>query len=403
MGVARLQARVDELEAMPSSGGEKPAKAGGGGDPSLPAWLQSSPKNAGLSSTLPSRRSAFEAADEAAELRKQLQEEQRKSKRLEGDVQRLSQRLNERELGSGSKGSMPHFEHSEVEFGDIIGQGGFSVVHKATWHSTPVAVKKLFDPNISEELIAEFDNEVKKLEQLRHPNVLMLLAVHRKPPALSMIMELVDGGDLYHLLHCPGRFNPPREAAQYGELIEVLESTAMAIAFLHARGIVHRDIKPLNVLLAQTLEVKLCDFGLARMKSELMTGTMQFAGTPQYMAPEVFRNQKYTELVDVFAFGTMFWEAMAVDIPFANLDPPEIKEKVFEGQMPKIPATTPPEVQSIIRSCWTLDRNLRPPMAEIFGRICALNKGGAAGTAAPRPRRPRSAAHLGAGSGADFA
>merc|ERR1740129_2411065 len=115
--------------------------------------------------------------------------------------------------------------------------------------------------------------------------------------------------------------------------MEVTESSGTAIAFCHARGIAHRDVKSQNVLLSPTLEVKLCDFGLARMKSELMTGAMQFAGTPNYMAPEIFRNQKYTETVDVFAFGTMFWEAAALDIPWANMDAPDIRERVLKGRM----------------------------------------------------------------------
>merc|ERR1712187_788536 len=97
-----------------------------------------------------------------------------------------------------------------------------------------------------------------------------------------------------------------------------------------------------------------CDFGLARMRSELMTGVMQFAGTPNYMAPEIFRNQKYTETVDVFAYGTMLWEAMVVDIPFANLDPSDIRERVLQGQMLAIPASVPNAVRDVIQTCWIL-------------------------------------------------
>merc|ERR1711976_178246 len=109
-----------------------------------------------------------------------------------------------------------------------------------------------------------------------------------------------------------------------------------------------------------TLEVKVCDFGLARMRSELMTGTLQFAGTPSYMAPEVFRHQKYTDRVDVFAFGTLMWEAMAVDLPFANLDPPEIRDRVVKGNMLQIPSAAPVCIRDLIQACWTLDQGSRP-------------------------------------------
>merc|ERR1719277_1488596 len=113
-----------------------------------------------------------------------------------------------------------------------------------------------------------------------------------------MIMELVEGGSFYQLLHTPSKFNSAGPV-QIGcplidtrKTLEILETTGTAMAFLHGRGIAHRDIKSQNVLLTPNLEVKLCDFGLARMRSELMTGAMQFAGTPNYMAPEIFRNEK---------------------------------------------------------------------------------------------------------------
>merc|ERR1719203_1472290 len=120
-----------------------------------------------------------------------------------------------------------------------------------------------------------------------------------------------------------------------------MDSAGSAIAFIHARGMAHRDVKSHNVLLSPTLEVKLCDFGLARMRSELMTGAMQFAGTPNYMAPEIFRNQKYTENVDVFAFGTMLWEAVALDIPWCNFDGADIRERVLKGKMLDLPKGLP--------------------------------------------------------------
>jgi len=176
-----------------------------------------------------------------------------------------------------------------------------------------------------------------------------------------------------------------------------LEIVGSAIAFLHARGIAHRDIKSQNVLLSPTLDVKLCDFGLARMRSELMTGAMQFAGTPNYMAPEIFRNQKYTENVDVFAFGTLLWEVAAGDIPWANMDAPDIRDRVVAGKMLEIPRSAPHELQQLIRDAWTLDRNLRPSMAHVLAelRACPRDSSGNG-----RPRRPRTAAGVRGSSGA---
>jgi serine/threonine protein kinase len=334
--------------------------------------------------------------NEAGELRNQLREEQRKTKRLEKDVQRLEDRNRERNLQKGAVGSAAHFEWNEVEFGPLMNQGGFSVVHTGTWHSTKVAIKKIFDPNITAELLAEFDNEIAKLEQIRHPNIIQLLAVHRKPPALSLITELVEGGSFFQLLHARHQFTSasgPISEVQFSDAMQIMESTAVALTFLHARGMIHRDVKSHNILLSPHLEVKLCDFGLARMRSELMTGAMQFAGTPCYMAPEIFRQQRYCDKVDVFAFGTTLWEAMAQDLPFANLEAPEIKEKVLMGQMLQFPGSTPRKVQALTQACWILDQDTRPMMKEVLIQIrdCGKDPDSMSGAAAKMARRPRTA------------
>ncbi|CAK9102598.1 unnamed protein product [Durusdinium trenchii] len=373
--VQQLRARVAELERAAVSTDGSALRATEGAASGKPSWLSD---RGSLAATLPSRRGlgALNQEDEAGDLRNQLKEEQRRSKRLEQQVQRLTDRLSEQSMTGSSKGSLPHFEMAEVQLGEILNQGGFSVVHKGSWHGTKVAVKKLFDPNISHELLAEFDNEVQKLEMLRHPNILMPLALHRKPPALCLIMELVDGGSYFQLLHAPHQFASASGPLSLGfqEHLNILDPSATALAFLHARGIAHRDIKSHNVLLSPHLEVKLCDFGLSRLKSELMTGALQFAGTPSYMAPEVFRNAKYTESVDVFAFGTLLWEAMSHDIPFANLDPADIRDRVIEGQMLEMPSTCPREMQQLIRSCWTLDYKVRVAMPEVLKQLRAMKE-----------------------------
>eukprot|EP00438_Fugacium_kawagutii_P036096 Skav218077 [mRNA] locus=scaffold1832:171751:178187:- [translate_table: standard] len=109
----------------------------------------------------------------------------RKVKRLQQEIQRLSQRLAESEMYSAHDDGLPKFSLEEVEVGSMIAQGGFASVHYATWQCTPCALKKIFDPVLTEELKGEFENEVRMLRKLRHPNVVTLMAVCRMPPALS--------------------------------------------------------------------------------------------------------------------------------------------------------------------------------------------------------------------------
>merc|ERR1719456_760454 len=97
--------------------------------------------------------------------------------------------------------------------------------------------------------------------------------------------------------------------------------------------VVHRDVKSHNVLLSEEGGpcAKLCDFGLARLQSELCTGTMQWAGTATYMAPELFAKRRYSEAVDTFAFGVLTWEAAAGEIPHANLEAEDIYRRVKQA------------------------------------------------------------------------
>eukprot|EP00439_Symbiodinium_sp_Y106_P067137 s961_g11.t1 len=335
------------------------------------------------------------------------------------EVQRLSQRLQESEIFSAQDDGLPKFALEEVAVGNMLAQGGFSSVHYATWMCTPCALKKIFDPVLTEELKAEFENEVQMLRRLRHPNdstsqgncfkwhitgavrrnkrsvyrrvslqaqVVTLMAVCRTPPALSILTEMVFGGSLFEILH--GTAPRPRGSLEADPATLLLGDwkkdrlqvppfvsceAGVALAYLHAMMVVHRDIKSQNVLLTEGNRpiAKLCDFGLARMRSELCTGSMQWAGTAPYMAPELFAKRKYDETVDVFAFGTMVWEVAASEIPHANLDAPDIAHRVqtkeFAGL--SVPHSWPKSLKNLLRSALSAQPDQRPAMTHIVTEL----------------------------------
>ena len=109
------------------------------------------------------------------------------------------------------------------------------------------------------------------------------------------------------------------------------------------------------------MNVKVCDFGLARFKviilrltlfqADLGKGTMQFSGTPAYMAPELFQKRSYDEKVDVFAFGSLLWELVAREVPYDGLDVGDIRAKVERDEQLKIPYGTDPRLGQLIHEC----------------------------------------------------
>lgn len=304
----------------------------------------------------------------------------RKAKRLQQEIQKLTQRLKEAELFSAEDDGLPTFRLDEVQVGPQIAQGGFASVYHATWRCTPCAIKKIFDPVITEELKSDFENEVRMLRRLRHPNIVTLMAVCRTPPALSFLTEYIDGGSLFEMLHGPPQpeSGDGRGGRSNQTLPHVLQQAAAALAYMHATDIVHRDVKSQNLLLCgrgPRPGTKICDFGLARLKSELCTGTMQWAGTAPYMALELFEKRRYTEAVDVFAFGVLLWEAGAGDIPHANLEPVDIVARVRSKECAglPVPRSWPGPLKALLRTSLSVKQEDRPSMAGVVGQLQALH------------------------------
>jgi len=126
--------------------------------------------------------------------------------------------------------------------------------------------------------------------------------------------------------------------------------------------IIHRDLKSQNILVQGTT-LKLCDFGLAG--SHVVA-----AGTPSYMAPELFRGKSFTKAVDVYAFAVIAWEVFVREIPFAGYDVMTIKKKVEQGDRPEFPYYGfPPDVQRIVASSWHEDVSKRPSFSKIVDML----------------------------------
>jgi serine/threonine protein kinase len=228
----------------------------------------------------------------------------------------------------------------------------------------PVAVKVIFDPKITEELKEEFNNEIEKLFILRHPYIIQLYGITEKDKSqkLAVITELAPKGSLFDYLHK----NPKTKNNLSLEFKnKISKQLICTMAYIHSRGFVHRDLKTQNILLDKNLDMKMCDFGLTKLKSELNSGSGQFAGTPCYMAPELFDRKFYDEKVDVFAFGTVLWEIYSQKIPYCNCDSAEIKQKVTKGEELYCSSIIPKQIVNLIHKCRSVKPSDRPSFEQI--------------------------------------
>ena len=196
---------------------------------------------------------------------------------------------------------------------ELVGQGGMATIFRATdlQLGRDVAVKLLRteylrDPDFS----SRFRSEARAAASLSHPNIVGVHDYGEDPSGPYIVMELVDGEDLATILRANGPL-PPRQAAR------VAAAVARALAAAHAKGIVHRDVKPGNVLIGRDGQVKVADFGIARAVAEsalTLPGTA--LGSVHYFSPEQARGEPTTAASDLFSLGIVLFEALTGQRPW---------------------------------------------------------------------------------------
>jgi serine/threonine protein kinase len=151
--------------------------------------------------------------------------------------------------------------------------------------------------------------------------------------------------------------------------IKLLRGTALGLNYLHSLHpvIVHRDVKPSNLLVDENWNVKVADFGFARIKEE--NSTMTRCGTPCWTAPEIIRGEKYDERADVYSFGLIMWEVLTRRQPYEGRNFMGVTLDVLEGRRPQIPADCPPHFAKVMKKCWHALPEKRPLMEEIIAYL----------------------------------
>jgi eukaryotic-like serine/threonine-protein kinase len=237
------------------------------------------------------------------------------------------------------------------------------------------------------ETLERFQREARAAALLNHPNIVTVHDFGEERGLLYMAMELLEGIDLRQAID-------RKLMGTLDEKLAVMDSVLAGLDFAHARGVVHRDIKPANIHLGKQRQVKIMDFGLARLSTSEMTQEGIVLGTPNYMSPEQALGDKVDGRSDVFSTGAVFYEILTGHKPFEAETTPSVLFQVVHRQPPPIKNWAPDVPLPIVV---VVNRALEKDLKQRFGSAgdmraalsVARNGVAAAGVAAPS--RPRAA------------
>eukprot|EP00977_Amphora_coffeiformis_P011575 scaffold2782_cov182-Amphora_coffeaeformis.AAC.5 len=296
-----------------------------------------------------------------------VNEDQDDANRENSEDNRLDSML--KELSSAPQSKEWEIDLYQIRFKKRIGQGAAGTTYLADWGGTRVAVKVA---SITEMGLDGWRTEVQALQKLHHPNIIRLMGsvYHPNPLTFCLVLEYCDAGDLDTAMQ---RVTPRNFVSH------VAISMAKGMAYLHKRGIIHRDIKPMNILLSGNVsggyfEVKVTDFGVA---TESTQGGLRTAetGTYRWMAPEVIRHEAYSETADVFSFGVVLWQLTTRELPYEDKSTFEAAAAVaMESLRPPFPDRIPTAYKKLVEDCWQGDPGKRPHFEDIVDVLNDMEK-----------------------------
>jgi serine/threonine-protein kinase len=275
----------------------------------------------------------------------------------------------------GGPSNAPCIPNYEVK--GILGRGAMGVVFRAREVSTNREVALKWLPAGSQHLDARFVREAQAAAAIRHPNLVTVFGAGRTATGRYLVMELVDGRPLSSALL--------RRQVGHGAVLQLLAKIARALHVVHQAGIIHRDVKPSNILLDAAGEPRLADFGVARIaeRTSHLTEPGQPVGTVAYMAPEVVVSggAAATPASDVFSLGCVLYEGLTGETPGLRA---RLRNKDATLEKP-LPPQVPRGIHDLCRRMLALDAVERPSAREVAERLEAVTERSAA-------RSPRTVA-----------
>ncbi|GMI48845.1 hypothetical protein TrCOL_g5988 [Triparma columacea] len=275
-------------------------------------------------------------------------------------ARRLSLSFSFREPKKDTKEYEWEIKWKEIRLEEKVGEGSFGEVFKANWLGTTVAVKTMHNSDSNALKMDKFLGEIALTSTLHHPNIVLFYGACVEIPNVCLVMEYLTT-NLYDLLHTRSQHQ-----IHFFILHRFACDVARGMKYLHRRAkIIQRDLKSRNVMVDNNFNAKMCDFGLSRyIKTDK---TMTFCGTPYWTAPEIIRQEPYTEKADVYSYGIVLWELITAQEPYSGMESMEVAYAAAErGLRPSIPSVCPEGYSELMQRCWSDEPDERPDFTEVM-------------------------------------
>lgn len=266
---------------------------------------------------------------------------------------------------SGIMSAKDHFKPGDVlggryEIVKVLGEGGMGTVYKAMDREVEHLVAlKLIRPDMAEEpvILARFKQELLTARLVTHRNVIRIYELSEIDGVKFITMEFVEGSDLRKLLHDHGKL-PPEQA------VEIMRQVCLALEAAHGAGVIHRDLKPNNIMQEKSGRILVMDFGLARSleSSDGMTQTGALLGTFEYMSPEQALGRHLDARSDLFTMGLIFYELLSGNVPYkADTAMASLLKRNQESAVPvaELDSSIPKGLSDIVGKCLQRDLEQR--------------------------------------------
>jgi len=251
------------------------------------------------------------------------------------------------------------FLGTRYEILSLLGEGGMGAVYKARDRELDrVVALKVIRPEMAAhpEVLARFKQELILARKVTHRNVIRIFDLGEVGGTKFITMDYVEGQDLKGLVRTKGKL--PAE-----EIVQIVKQVSLALEAAHAEGVIHRDLKPQNIMVDQQSRVYVMDFGIARsIEPGGMTQTGMLVGTPEYMSPEQVRGEHVGPRSDIFALGLILYELLTGKMPYeANTAQASMFKRTKESARPAVDVdpNVPPFLSEVARKCLEIDPKRR--------------------------------------------